>query len=74
MEAEPPGHAFPGRAWGREVWTDFFQIPSFETVSRCPSYQDMTGNPAFCAERRHQIVCFSSVENHWFSNVLTILT
>jgi hypothetical protein len=33
MEAEPPGHAFPGGAWEREVWRDFFLIPRFETAS-----------------------------------------
>ncbi len=33
MEAEPPGHAFPGGAREREVWHDFFSILSFETAS-----------------------------------------
>jgi len=33
MEAEPPGHAFPGGAWEREVWHDSFSILSFETAS-----------------------------------------
>ncbi len=37
MEAEPPGHAFPGGAWEREVWHDFFSILSFETASEAIS-------------------------------------
>src|SRR5208283_2774275 len=36
-EAEPPGHAFPGGAWEREVRHHFFSILSFETAAEAIS-------------------------------------
>ena len=46
MEAEPPGQAFPGRAWEREVWHDSFSILSFEIDSTCRSIMLRTGRDA----------------------------
>ena len=31
IEAKPPGHAFPGGAWEREVWHDWQLKTYFET-------------------------------------------
>jgi hypothetical protein len=36
MEAEPPGHAFPGGAWEREVWHDFGSLVPIKHVHSFP--------------------------------------
>ncbi len=36
MEAEPPGHTFPGGAWEREVWHDFGSLVPIKHVHSFP--------------------------------------
>jgi hypothetical protein len=66
MEAEPPGHAFPGRAWEREVWRDSFSTLSFETVSGGPSLPEF---PSVRILRKMSVAIKSTSFSHIISRI-----